>query len=217
MRFIKGAAILVFLPLALLTPHTTHADVGQDLNTVSLLSGNTVSMTTSTEFPCIETGVSGTCVGVRTITAEPDPTQTHVYECVFLSTDTEKCLLPGPGPSAPSDANYYKITLAYEQAFQSADGCCRSNEYKVTQTSEDWYDANSSGNVWVNEQCAQEQANFTCDTQTHGAFWDSGYGASTDWSDQNITDHCSCGDRQSQVFLRTWVYPGGAVHFYAGH
>ena len=216
MRFIKLGAVIALAPLALFPAHPADADLGQDISTAQLAEGNTVSMSTTIEFPCIDTGISGTCTGVRTFTAEPDPTQAYLYWCL-TTQDVEQCVLPGPGPSGPSDAQYYKITIGYEQAFQAADGCCRQNEYKVVQTSEDWYDANSAGNVWVNAQCTQEATAFTCDTQTHGAFWDSGVGASTDWTDQNITDHCSCGDRQSEVFLRTWVYPGGAVHFYAGH
>lgn len=150
----------------------------------------------------------------------PDPTCSTLGKCYLqlffeaVPDYTPPCL----NICAPSNAHWYRITNGFSRQFEPNCGCYGPDtEWTVTMNSEDWFNGNGSGNQWVNGSCQAYYAN-DCNTDSHGAFWDDGIGASTDWDNRTIQENCGelCPARQKSPWLRTWVYPSGNVNFGSG-
>lgn len=213
-RLTAKLSILCLVVLAgMVVPPATRASADLVTDTenqtvgATLLTGtNTIYWSETTVDPTCST--IGTCYLHRFFQAIPDVS--------ICQVDPNACL----GSSANGSRQYYKISSGYDRQFEPACGCYGPvTEWTVTMSSEDWYDYpnNGAGNTYVNGSCQQYYAN-TCNSDSHGAFWDSGMGASTDWDNQVIQENCGdlCPARQKQPWIRTWLYPNGRVTFGSG-
>lgn len=77
----------------------------------------------------------------------------------------------------------------------------------VILSGEDYWDGCTSGWVWVDLSCSA-QPGYSCNSATHGSFWDSGLGASTAWGNQYTSNFCC----QVLWALRMDVYPSGQLN-----
>ena len=218
-RFTARVAALVLVALgAIVSPPAAtkaNADLVTDtqdgtIGAAQLDGSNAVYWSQTTVDPaCSSLGI---CVLHRFFQAIPEAPST----CDLLPP--QWCL--NASTSSSGTKRYYKISSGFDRQFEPNCGCYGPvTEWTVTMSSEDWYDYpnDAASNVYVNGSCQQHFSNV-CSSDSHGAFWDSGKGASTDWDNQVIQENCGdlCPSRQKQPWIRTWLYTNGNVSFASG-